>query len=136
MSRIIPVLFLLLLTSQVQASTFPIEIIEYIDDTKVVAFVYERDIQQSPTWDPATAAPPLEIGNLVKKLRAYAEQHPALGDASFAEVELKRIPRHPDHWHYLAVLHTPDDSNHALHYFVVLMDGKVIPALKEPAPLK
>lgn len=129
-------LLLLLCAGQAFARTFPLEIIEYIDDTKVVAFVYEKDVQQSPAWKPADAPPPLDIADVLLKMRDYTTAHPLLAGASFEEAELKRIPHHPDHWHYLVVMKIPGIDRPETHFFVMLMNGKVIPALKEPAPLK
>lgn len=130
------VLLLLLSATSAFARTFPLEIIEYIDDTKVVAFVYEQDVQQSPAWKPADTPPPLDIAGVLQRIRDYTAAQPLLAGASFEEVELKRIPRHPDHWHYLVVMKIPGIDRPETHYFVMLMNGKVIPALKEPAPLK
>lgn len=129
-------LLLLLTAGQTHATAFPLEIIEYIDDVKVVAFVYEEDVQQSPTWEPFETAPPIDVEDVVQKIQAYADTHPALANAKFEKVELKRIPHHPNHWHYLVAMKTPGDDHTALYYFVMLMDGKVIPALKEPASFK
>jgi hypothetical protein len=51
-------------------------------------------------------------------------------------IELKKIPRHEKHWHYLVKTKSEVDDIVESHYFIVLMDGKVIAAIKEPESIK
>ena len=61
---------------------------------------------------------------------------PALANATLEAVELKHTPHHRNSWHYLAVMQTQDNDQPRNHYFVVLMNGDVIPAIMEPASVR
>ena len=125
---------LLLLSSQIKAVEYPVEIIEYIDNVRVVAFVNESDINKSPQWDPPSA-PPLSMANALSAVQRHIAPAPINSD-SLIGIELKPIPRHAHYWHYLVKNKVRGEEKSVSHYYVVLMDGKVIPAIKEPESVK
>ena len=125
---------LLLCSSQSQALEYPVEIIEYIDNVRVVAFVKESDIDKSPQWDPGSA-PPLSIANAISAVQQHIAPAPISSDTLIG-IELKKIPRHEHYWHYLIKNKQRSEDRLVSHYYVVLMNGKVIPALKEPEAYK
>ena len=128
---------LLLASTQVQASTFKTEIIEYIDDVKVVAFISESDIGKSPRWDPMQQEIPLTITDVITVTRKQAAgEKQADGPLSILEIELKEIPKHPGYWHYLVkTAHGENGKSHP-DFYIVLMNGQVIPAMQEPETIK
>ena len=125
---------LLLLSSQIQAVEYPVEIIEYIDNVRVVAFVNESDINKSPQWDPPSA-PPLSMASALSAVQSHIAPVPINRDTLIG-IELKPIPRHKHYWHYLVKNKMQSEDKSVSHYYVVLMDGKVIPAIREPESVK
>jgi len=133
-SRFIP-LFVLLFSAKLYAYEFPIEITEYIDDVKVDAYISNNDINQALVWTPFESEPPLSMASALQAIQAYAA-NTDLSDMTLTGIELKQIPHHEKHWHYLVKIKSEVDEVVASHYFIVLMDGKVIPAIKEPESIK
>ena len=132
--RFLPIL-VLLFSAKLFAYEFPIEITEYIDDVKVDAYISKSDIDQELIWTPFDGAPPLSIAAALQAIQAYAA-NTDLADMTLTGIELKRIPRHEKQWHYLVKIKSEIDGIVESHYFIVLMDGKVIPAIKEPDSIK
>jgi hypothetical protein len=131
------ILLLLAITcGTARAYEFPIEVIEYIDNVRVVAFVYEKDLHAAQRWQPSDGPPPLEIGDALHVLRAYLAAEPALAGATLTAIELKSIPGLERQWHYLVRMRLPGDDRPHSGYFVVLMSGKVIQGLREPQSIK
>lgn len=135
LTRMLPLLFALF-SGSLQAYEFPIEIIEFIDNTRVVAFVNEVDIDKALYWVPFEGSPPLAIADALKAIRGHIASDPKLADATLTGIELKQIPRHEKYWHYLVKLRSQADDRVRSSYFIVLMDGKVIPGIREPETLK
>ena len=129
-------LILPLLSGNIYAYEFPIEIIEYIDNTKVVVFINEEDIDNSQRWSPFKSPPPLTITAALNLMQKQVASDPALAKASLTGIELKPIPHHDDQWHYLVKINTQIDGKSHSHYFFLLMNGKIIAGLKEPETLK
>jgi len=132
--RFLPIL-VLLFSAKLFAYEFPIEITEYIDDVKVDAYISKSDIDQELIWTPFDGAPPLSIAAALQAIQGYAA-NTDLADMTLTGIELKKIPRHEKHWHYLVKIKSEVDGIVESHYFIVLMDGKVIPAIKEPESIK
>jgi len=161
---------LLLVSSRILANEYPVEIFEYLDDTKVVAFLKDSDIDKTAQWIPLeTEVPlningalkavsdlvlkdsdidktaqwipletevPLNINGALKAVSDLADTDDSLEIIALTSIELKQIPGHPKHWHYLIKMKTESNGEIQPHYFVVLLDGKVIPAVKEPETFK
>ncbi len=133
--RLLPLLFLLI-SGKVFAREAPIDIFEYIDDVKIVAFIKESDINRGLHWSPFKGVPPLTISKALASLHKYIVTNPKLARATLVEIKLKEIPQHKGYWHYLIKLNAKVNEKSQAHYFVVLMDGKIFPALKEPESFK
>ena len=129
-------LALLLFSGALHATPFPVEIIDTLDDVKVVAFISDAEIQNSVSWSPMETPPPLTIAAAIKAIKKEMVGKHDLNKAVINEIELKQIPSHEDHWHYLVKLSTVTGGRTIDHYFVVLMSGKVIRAIKEPESYK
>ncbi len=132
MRYLIPLSLLLLSHVALAQYRFPVEIIEYMDNTRVVAFVNHDDMLQTPQWQPFHAAPPLSVEAVLKKLKTHLGNKPV----RMIELELRQFPNQQKYWHYLVKLAYKVDSKPEFHYFVVLMNGKIIAALKEPESIK
>lgn len=135
LSRVLFLLFTLF-SHTVYAYDAPIEIIEYMDNTKIIAFINEADINTTKAWQPADGAPPLTIHGALKAIEKQASAYPELQDCVLSEIKLKPIPHHEKYWHYIVKMTSVHNTKSQAHYVIVLMNGKVFPGLKEPQMLK
>jgi len=129
---------LLLFGHSAGATQFPLEIIEHFDDTKIVIYVQQSDVDQAPTWQPGRGAPPLSVEQLVKAVTTHNAGNPDLSDLQIRKIELKPVLRNPkrNSWYYLLRLKAIRDGRPEIEYVAVLMSGKVLPAIREPDPYK
>lgn len=127
---------LVLFSVTVHAAEFPIEIIEYVDETKVVTFINEEDIERTVGWVPFESPLPLTIADALALVQKFIAPDPEMAGSQLTEIELRRIPHHEIHWHYVVRMtaHTRDKPRS--WFFIVLMNGKVIPGLAEPEGIK
>ncbi len=123
---------LLLATTRVVAMQFPVEIIEQFDNARVVAFIPDRDLESAPAWDPLSGPPPLTVAQAIAAVKAHQSRETQEEPFSVEELELRRIPSQDGHWHYLVKAR----QGNRLRYYVVLMNGKVIPSVQEPEAVK
>ncbi|HEB82587.1 MAG TPA: hypothetical protein ENJ11_06970 [Gammaproteobacteria bacterium] len=126
---------LLVVAANAQANRYKTEIIEYIDDVKVVAFISEDDIKNAKQWVPGKQAVPLEIASVIDIISKHAASIEG-SKLSILEIELKEIPHHQDYWHYVVKARMEKGEQKNAVFFVILMDGKLIPAMKEPEAIK
>lgn len=122
------------MTSGAGAQTYQssIEIIEQIDDVRLVAFIRESDLENYPQWQPVKEAPPLTIREAIQAVHAYHKKNRTeLASEAVKEIELKKIKRHENYWHYLIKIQIKAAPDVKYQVYVVLMNGKVIPALTE-----
>jgi len=132
--RFLPLL-VLLFSAKLFAYEFPIKITEYIDDIKVDAYIKKSDIDQELIWVPFESSPPLSLADALQAIQNYA-LGADLENLTLTGIELKPIPHHEKHWHYLVKVKSEVDDTLLPHFFIVLMDGKVISALREPESIK
>ncbi len=133
------VIGLVFLVSQtVSASPFPQVLIESFDDAKVVIYVNESDISNAPKWQPSDGAPPLSVKNLIRDIKKWNTSNPEFANSTINEFELKPIVHHEkqNRWYYLVEMKTNKNGSSNTHYLAVLMNGKVLAAVKEPASYK
>jgi hypothetical protein len=140
LSRLLALLFLflpllILFSTPMRANDFPIEIIEFIDNARVVAFIHEGDLDPASIWQPAEGAPKLSIESALEAVNAHITADPTISSAQLVEIKLEQVPNHNGYWNYLVEMQA---TNHEAHtsFFVVLMNGKVIPAVREPSAIK
>lgn len=125
-----------LFSSQVFAFDFPIEISEYIDDIKVDAFINEEDLNESRPWTPFESSPPLSMNQALMAIKDNEAGRMDFAATQVLGIELKPVPQHKSYWHYLVKLKVMSEERAESAYYVVLMNGKVIPAIKEPESIK
>ncbi len=114
-----------------------IEIVEQIDDVRFVAFIRESDLENYPQWNSMKEAPPLTIAEAVQAVHNYHKKNNAeLAAETVNKIELKKITRHEKYWHYLVKIKVNSSKKARYQIYVVLMNGKVIPALNEPPSYK
>ena len=113
-----------------------VELLEYINGKKVVAFINEQDIDASADWHPFSGNPPVSFSKLTASIKEYINANADLANAELSEIELRPIPHHKEKWHYVVTLKKKVDGEIHNEYIVVLMNGKLIPAFREPDSIK
>lgn len=126
-------MLMLLLSTNAYALQPKIEIVEQFDNLRMVTFISEKDISNSPKWNPNSEAPPLSVGEAIKAVKKFVKNSKKSID--IREIEIRPVPRYEKHWHYLIKL-TNNTKQTKYDIYVVLMDGKVIPAIIEPQGYK
>ena len=135
--RWLAVISILLCSTAHASNPYPIQIIEQFDDTRIVALIFEKDVNDSPQWNPLEDAPPLSIANAINAIKKhFLEHNQTLDSLSVTEIEIRQVPHHKKHWHYLIKIKSKIDHLLKNTFYVVLMDGKVIPAIAEPKSFK
>jgi len=132
-------LLLLTLAFSANAQSYQpsIEIIEQFDDVKLVAFIRESDLENYPQWNPVKEAPPLTINKAIQAVHDYHKKNNAeLATETVNEIELKKMTRHEKYWHYLIKIKINGSDDPKYQVYIVLMNGKVIPALTETESYK
>jgi hypothetical protein len=126
-------LAILALSANAYAFEPKIEIFEQFDNLRMVAFINEKDIESNPEWNPNLAAPPLSVGEAIQAVGKFIKNEKNL--MAIREIEIRPVPRNESHWHYLIKL-ANDAKTTKYDIYVVLMNGKVIPAIIEPQGYK
>lgn len=128
-------LFFLILTLAIDAYALEpkIEIVERFDNLRMVAFIDHADLDNSPAWDPNQGNPPLSIGEAIQAVKSFI--HDSTGSTPIREIELRRVPSDKSHWHYLIKI-TDKAMSTKYDIYVVLLNGKVVPAAIEPQSYK
>ena len=129
-------LLLLLFSWKALAVEYPVEIAEYIDDIKIVAYINENDINGTSPWSPFGKPPPLSVDQALQAVQNFITTNPDFTDITLTGIELKQIPHHETYWHYLVKVKFKHNGTTQPHFFAVLMDGKVISAIKLPESIK
>ncbi len=127
-------LIIAMFATNAHALQYKVEIVEQFDNIRVVAFVKSDDIKRSPTWNPSVDPLPLRVEDAIRAVREFSKEPDSLG--ALREIELRTIKNFPGHWHYLIKLVANDASRQKYGVYVVLMNGKVIPAVIEPEAIK
>ena len=130
--------FLFSIYSSAFATPWPLEIIEHLDETKIIVYVKEADIEQSPTWNPAEGAPSFGLAEVLKAISKWDNNVKGLANAHIEKIELKPIlhQEKKGRWYYLVQLRDTSGSKHDRHYLAILMNGKAFAAIEEPASYK
>lgn len=110
-----------------------VEIVEQFDNLRMVAFISVNDITDSPEWNPDSEPPPVTVSEAIQAVKAFDKN--LKGPAAISEIEIRPVPRHEKHWHYLVKV-ANDTMQTKFDIYVVLMSGKVIPAMIEPKAYK
>ncbi len=126
-------LAIIVLSASAHAFQSKVEIFEQFDDLRMVAFISEKDINSSPEWNPNIEVPPLTVFQAIKAVRDLNK--PSNFTGAIKEIEIRPVPKYDKHWHYLIKIKN-DARKTKYDIYVVLMNGKVIPAIIEPQTYK
>ena len=137
-ARFLSALVLMFVVNANAAMQFPLEIIERFDEFRIVVYATQTDIDKAPTWEPDEGAPPLSIEKLLLVIDKQESKEPRLHKAKIQKIELKPIREYQagHHWYYLVQLKVFTGEHPAMQYIAVLMNGKVLPAVREPDSYK
>ena len=126
---------LLILVSSATAHGFQTktEILEQFDSLKMAAFVDPKEISRSPEWNPNAEEPPLTVAEAIRAVQELNEDAGTMG--AVKEIEIRQFPNDEKHWHYLIKVANKRMKT-KYNIYVVLMNGKVIPAMIEPQSYK
>jgi hypothetical protein len=123
---------LLVFSANAYALQSKTEVFEQFDDLRMAAFISMNDIMNSPEWNPSLGTPPLTVDEAINAVREFVNDSVPI---DVREIELRPIPNNKKHWHYLIKV-TNDKMKSKYDIYVVLMDGKIIPATIEPQGYK
>ncbi|HEB96517.1 MAG TPA: hypothetical protein ENI96_08820 [Sedimenticola thiotaurini] len=134
----IATLLLLASAGSANAANWPLEIIDHLDETKIVVYVKEADIERAPAWNPEAGAPPFTLGDLLRSVSEWEKKNAGVTRASIRKIELKPILHHEKQgrWYYLVQLREQREGKAADRYLAVLMNGTMAAAIAEPASYK
>ena len=120
--------------SNTYAFQFPLEIIDYMDDATIIVYAKKNDINKTSTWIPGEGSLPLSVDDLVSKVNIWLKTQPNMINLKINEIELKKVKKHEkeNYWYYLIQLHNKNNTQ----YIAVLMNGQILPAIKEPKSYK
>jgi hypothetical protein len=120
------------------AAEWPVEVFERMDDKRIVVFLAAKDIDASPAWSPSEGGPPLTLATVIEELKGHIRDNAELAGFNIHEIKLKAIPHHEvdRHWYYLVQLRKLVDSRPERQYAAILMNGKLVPAMREPSAVK
>jgi len=110
-----------------------VEIYEQFDNLRMITFIDENDINNSPEWNPDSSLIPLTVDRAIQAVIDFSKD--SITPGVIKKIELRRVPKHDKHWHYLIKI-SNDAMKTKYNIYVVLMDGKVIPAIIEPQGYK
>ena len=132
------ILMTILVGNKALANEFPLEIIERFADARIVIYTQKNAIEESPAWSPSEGAPPLTIEILVKTIQKWSTADPNLAKSTIRKIELKPISHYEnlDRWYYLVQLKIESQDHAGMHYVAVLMNGKILSAIREPETYK
>ncbi|NOY66035.1 MAG: hypothetical protein GXP13_01325 [Gammaproteobacteria bacterium] len=122
---------ILVLSTNVYAYQPKIEIIEQFDNLRMIAFISAKDVNTSPQWNPDLGTPSLTVGEAVQAVRNFTRSTNII----VKEIEIRPLPNYEAHWHYLIKV-VNNEMKTKFSIYVVLMNGKVIPAIVEPEGYK
>ena len=126
-------LYVFALSTGVGAASPMVEIIERFDDLRMVAFVDQANIDASPAWNPGVSPIPLPVDEAIQSVKAFNKASD--NAAAIEEIEIRKIPGDEQHWHYLVKI-ADDRMTTKYSVYLVLMTGKVVPAIIEPESYK
>lgn len=124
------ILGIIALSAPVHAFQPTFEIVEQFDDLKTIAFIPVEDIDNNPMWDPAVSEPPISVFEAVQAIKKINKP-----PVSIDEIEIRKVPKREGQWHYLMKVSNGSVKDN-VNIYVVLMSGKVIPAIIEPQGYK
>jgi hypothetical protein len=114
-----------------QAASLPAEVVENLDQYRIVLSLDEAQIRAIPAWRPGEGKPPMSLDAAVTRTLEWINSKELLKDAQIYELKYKPVHNHEtlDRWYFLVELRMQDGMK---RFLAVLPDGQVVPAIAEP----
>jgi hypothetical protein len=114
-----------------QAASLPSEVVENLDQYRIVLSIGDERIKAMPAWRPGEGKPPMSLEAAVARTLEWIESKALLKDATIYELKYKPVHNYEtlDRWYYLVELRMRDGMK---RFLAVLPDGQVVPAIAEP----
>ncbi len=115
----------------VQASSLPAEVVETLDQYRIVLYLEQEQLNAIPAWRPGEGDPPMPLSAAVARTLAWIGENDLLKDARIYELTYKPVHNFEaqNRWYYLVELRMTAGKR---RFLAVLPDGEVIPAIEEP----
>jgi hypothetical protein len=123
-------ILIIAISSNANAFQPKIEIIEQFDELKMIAFINQEDMHSNPEWNANLDTIPLTVNSAIQAVKTFSKTIEPIN-----EIEIRTVPNHKNKWHYL-IKTTNEKMKSKYAIYVVLMNGKVIPAIIEPQGYK
>ncbi len=126
---------LLGISANCPAGKWAAEVIENLDQARIVLFLTDEDMAAMPEWRPdGHEPPPLTLAKAIDLVNAEIEKDVDLRGAEIHELEFKPVRKHEKQhrWYFLCEVRTHDGGKEKKHFLAVLTSGKVIRAIEEP----
>ncbi|BAS67330.1 MAG: hypothetical protein DSY43_04500 [Gammaproteobacteria bacterium] len=123
-------IFIIAVFSNAYAFQFKVETVEQFDDLNIVTFTNPEDMRNNPEWNPNLEAPPLTVNEAIQAVKKFTKSLKPI-----KEIEIRTIPKHKNQWHYLIKVANKSMKS-KYNIYMVLMNGKVIPAIIQPQGYK
>lgn len=113
------------------AAELPAEVVENLDQYRIVLYLSETQIDAIPAWQPGEGKPPMSLEAAVNRTLEWIEASDLLKDAHIHELKYKPVHNFEsrNRWYYLVELRMQGGKK---RFLAVLPDGQVIPAIEEP----
>jgi hypothetical protein len=114
-----------------QASSLPAEVIENMDQYRIVLYLSEDQINAIPEWQPGEGKPPMSLEEAVSHALAWIGRDTSLAGAQIYEVKYKPVHNYEklNRWYYLVELRMDAGKK---RFVAVLPGGQVVSAIEEP----
>jgi hypothetical protein len=127
----IPFLLAGLTAGIAQAASLPAEVVENLDQYRIVLYLNDTQIDSIPAWRPGEGGPPMSLEAAVDSTLEWVGANELYRDASIYELKYKPVHNYEalNRWYYLVELRMQDGRK---RFLAVLPDGTVVPANEEP----
>ncbi len=114
--------------------SWPLEVLENMDNQRIAVFPTLEEIRASPRWVPGEGPVPLGIDGAIESAALFESARAHATEVKVREVKLVPIndPRAADRWYYLARIDAVVDNAPATHFVGVLMNGVAVPGIADP----
>lgn len=130
--RLSALLFLFSMSAAtVQAASLPAEVVENMDQYRIVLYLSDEQVNAIPEWRPGEGKPPMSLQDAVSHTLAWIARDTSLAGAQIYELKYKPVHNYEklNRWYYLVELRMEAGKK---RFVAVLPGGQVVSAIEEP----
>ena len=130
--RFSALLFLFFLSvATARASSLPAEVVENMDQYRIVLYLSDEQVNAIPEWQPGEGKPPMSLQDAVSHVLAWIARDTSLAGAKIYELKYKPVHNYEklNRWYYLVELRMEAGKK---RFVAVLPGGQVVSAIEEP----